>query len=536
MIGVDRQQCVRRCLRPYTGRIQRASGTAGFNHDFIRYGFLTIFCYFLTRSIALVNTVDETGVGNALIDQARQRLGELSIESVFAACLHYLRRKPDDGFEWYERRPFITLLMIKWAVELWDPNTQRRAGTASDFDFVGQCIWDAIGKLVRVTRPSIFMRRMAFQQFWYQRSFDICAIPRQALLFGEIMAESPVVFEFVTAVGIEPRDFVRQLARMASQIGDHYGLPELAQLRPKPRHKDARDWPLMTQFLVVDFPELHRRIANLAKYETPREVELCEQTPLIRMPFLPTPRGNECVHHQVLFQSIATALYDVLRDRGPEGFMRSFGSAFESYVCRILEELQHEIISEHELQKILHGTGKCVDFAVVADGVLLLVDSKGIEGHYDERYHNLSEVLTKKLRTTALHAADQAIDTVKRLPDSLRRPLIVFVCVTYKQLNIGDGDALRDLTFGTDEWNAPRWQEQSLPPSQMFTISISELELLCGVIRAGVPIAKIFRQILTDNDSSETRKFLFEQHMARYRSVNIPDCAREAAYRLCDID
>ena len=158
-----------------------------------------------------------------------------------------------------------------------------------------------------------------------------------------------------------------------------------------------------------------------------------------------------------------------------------------------------------------------------------------IEGHYDELYHNLSEELTRKLRTTALHAADQAVETVRRLPEDLRRPLTVFVCVTYKQLNVGDGDALRDLTFGTEEWNSPRWQEKSLPPSHMFTISISELELLCGVIRAGVPIGDIFRQVLVDNTSPETSKLLFEQHMAKYGSVDIPECAHEAVHRLCSI-
>lgn len=409
-------------------------------------------------------------------------------------------------------------------------------GNDSDFDFVAQNIWDATGKLVRSTRPFIFMRRVAFQQFWYQRSFDVGAIPRQALLFGELMAESHVVREFVAAVGIEPRDFVRQLARMACQIGDLYGFPALTLLRPEPRPEDARDWPLMTQFLVVDLQELHRRIVLLAKYGTPREVELCEQTPLIRMPFLRTSRGDECIHHKVLFQSVVTALYDVLRDRGAEAFMRSFGPVFESYVGRVLKELHHKIIPEHELQTMLIGRGKCVDFALVSDEILLLVDSKGIEGHYDELYHNLSEVLTQKLRTTALRAADQAVDTVRRLPDHLRRPLIVFVCVTYKQLNIGDGDALRDLTFGTEEWNAPRWQEESLPPSHMFTISISELELLCGAIRAGVRIENIFRQILADNASPETSKLLFEQHMAKYGSVDIPGCARDAAYRLCGIE
>lgn len=482
-----------------------------------------------------MNTTGDTATGNVLIDQARGRLSELSLESVLMACLHYLRREPNDGYEWYERRPFITLLMIKWAAQLWDQNTRRRTATASDFDFVAQSIWDATGRLLRPTRPSIFMRRMAFQQFWYQRSFDVGAIPRQALLFGELMVESQVVREFVAATGIETCHFVRQLARMACQIGDHLGFPALTQLRSEPRPEDVRDWPLVAQFLVVDLHELHRRTAILAKYGTALQVELCEQTPLIRMPFLRTPRGDECIHHKILFQCVETALYDILRDRGAEAFMRSFGPAFESYVGRILSELHYEIIPERELQKRLTGRGKCVDFAVVSDDVLLLIDSKGIEGHYDERYHNLSEVLTQKLRTTALHAADQAVDTVRRLPNSLRRPLIVFMCVTYKQLNIGDGEALRDLTSETEEWNAPRWHEESLPPSHMFTISISELELLCGVIRAGVPIENIFRQILADDASAETSKLLFEQHMAKYGSVDIPNCAREAAYRLCGV-
>ena len=376
------------------------------------------------------------------------------------------------------------------------------------------------------------MRRMAFQQFWYQRSFDVGAIPRQALLFGELMVGSQIVREFVAATGIEPRHFARQLARMICHMGDLLGFPKLSQLRLEPWPEDVRDGPLVAQLLIVDLPELHRRVAILAKYSTPREVELCEQTPLIRMPFLRTSRGEECLHHKILFQCVETALYDILRERGAENFMRSFGPAFESYISRVLHELDHKIIPESELQKLLTGRGKCVDFAVVSEKVLLLVDSKGIEGHYDERYHNLSEVLTQKLRTTALHAADQGVDTVRRLPHCLRRPLIIFLCVTYKQLNIGDGDALRDLTFGTEEWNAPRWYEESLPPSHMFTISISEFEYLCGVIRSGVPIESIFLQIFSDNASPETSKLLFEQHMAKYGVVDIPKCAKEAAYRL----
>jgi hypothetical protein len=422
--------------------------------------------------------------------------------------------------------------MIKWAVELWKPNVERRDCTDSDFNFVGQSIWDATSKLVRPKQLSIFMRRMAFQQIWYQRPFDVGAIPRQAVLFGELMAESDVVQKFFASDGIGPGDFVRQLAHLACQFGDRLGLPELSLFRPKSRLDDAEKWQRMAQSLVVDLPQLHKRMTRLAKYATPREVEICEQTPLIRTPFLQTHQGAKCIHHKILFQTLAVALYDVLRERGPEVFMREFGPAFEAYVGQVLKEVPYTIISEHELQKQLIGQGKCVDFTVVSDDTLLLVDAKGIEGHYDELYHNLSEVLTEKLRTTALHAADQAVDTVRRLPNSLRRPLIVFVCVTYKQLNIGNGEALRNLTSGTAEWDADRWHETNLPASNMFTVSISEFESLCRVMGSGVPVADIFQQIFTDNALPETRKFLFEQHMEKYVPPGVPVFASEAASRL----
>jgi hypothetical protein len=482
-----------------------------------------------------VNANDREVRGNALIDEARQRLAEISFSSTLAACLDRLRHNPNDGMDWYRRLPFVSFLMLKWSAELWDLTAERREGVAADFDFVQATIWDAIGLLMRDRRPKILLRSVAFQQLWYQRGFEIGAIPRQAMLFGILMANTDVVRAFVTQVGIEPKDFVRQLARMASQVGQALGFPELAQLHPEPCERDAYDWPVMAQFLITDPQRLHDRMMELARYRTPRAVEVCEQTPLIRTPFLTTQLGDECIHHQVLYQAIATALYDILRDRGAEVFMREFGPAFEGYIGAVLEELPYEVIPESELKELLMGEGKCVDFALVSEDALLLIDSKGIEGHYDERYHNLSGVLTERLRTTALHAASQAIETVMRLPEKLRRPLTAFVCVTYKQLNIGDGDALRDLTHGTEEWDHSRWHERSLPPSHMFTISIHEFELLCGVLRRGVPMAQVFTQVLRDNEDPETSKFLFEQHMARYGQVDFPICSRVAAYQLCGI-
>lgn len=113
---------------------------------------------------------------------------------------------------------------------------------------------------------------------------------------------------------------------------------------------------------------------------------------------------------------------------------------------------------------------------------------------------------------------------------------MVFLCVTFKQFNIGDGEALRDLTTGTEEHAHGRWSEPRLPPNHMFYPSVSEFELLCGAVRAGAPLGDLFRRIILENQSPETSRFLLSQHLARLGEVNIPDCAAQAAWELCGLD
>lgn len=475
------------------------------------------------------------GQGHRLLEEVRSAIKEVSPESIFNLGLEYLREHPNDGYDWYRRAPFVSLLIMKWAAELWSPSDRRRDLGRDEYIAMGQKVWDANGDLFRPGHASIFIRRMAFQQFWYQNDFDMAAIPRQAVLFADFMRDSSVIREFVARAGIEPEDFVRQLGAMASQIGKLAGIPGLEQLRPKALATDAKHWEVVTPYFQTNLQVLHERMKALSRYGTPREVELCEQSPLIQTPFIQTQNGFECIHHKLLFRALEARLYDILRAMGPERFMREFGPAFERYVGDVLAETGLKLIGERELQNILPGRGKCVDYALFDDDILVLVDAKGIEGHYDELYHSLPEVLTARLKTTALHATDQAIATYQRLPGEMHRPMTVFLCVTYKQLNIGDGEALRALTVGTPNWDHARWHEAGLPPAQMFTISVQELELLAGVIRGGRRPFEIFRQILVDNSAPETSRLLFLQHLAKYGHVDIPGFARLAADRLCGI-
>lgn len=478
-----------------------------------------------------------SGGGQELIQQARERLAQIDIDTVFEFCLRELQRRPYDGNDWYGRHPYITLMVMKWAAELWREHEHRRDATGEDMAFVRQRIFDATGSLLRSQgRHFVFMRRIAFQQFWYQKSFNGAALVRQALLFGELMRESEPVRRFSEESGLSPPDFIRQLAHLIADIGDQLGKEHLSAMRPSRRLEDAIDLPRARRFFMTTIAELHRDMAELARYKTPHEVELCEQSPLIRTPYVKTTRGFELIHHKLLFRSVENGLYDLLRIRGAESFMRAFGPAFEAYVGLVLGEVGHRVIAERELQGLLHGNGKCVDFAIVLDDALVLVDAKGIEGHYDELYHNMPTVLTEKLKTTALHAAVQAVDTVRRLPDDLRRQATYFLCVTYKQLNIGTGDALRDLTIETPEWDNDRWKEPALPPSHMFTVSASELELLVSCVRdTGASLQYLLSDIVAANTVPETSsKLLIETHLGRrVDQVKWPSFVRDAGRRLC---
>jgi hypothetical protein len=436
---------------------------------------------------------------------------------------------------WLQRLPHVWLLIAKWSLASWRPDDDRPDPTLGDINFVKQTAWDAIGHLQGVEgRPAIFMRRMALQQIWLQRKFDTSAIPRQFRILGELMAHSAATERFRQQYGLTPAEFAVVMMHMAADAGDLLDRPALSELRPAtPRIPDH--WAALRIILERTVPNLHRDFADMEARNTPAEVEVCEQSPFVRTPFLASRNlGPVCIHPILLLRMLETVLFDMARGIDPRPFMNEFGPAFENYVAEVLEDLNAQVIREDELRRCLVGDGQVVDFAVVSDETLVLIDAKGIEGHYDELYHNLPEELAARLRTSLLRAVDQAIATVARLPADLQRNQIYFLCVTFKQVVVTDGVALRELTSGTAEWAHPRWDSDILTPTRMLFPSAFEFESMVALSNAvRVPLSQILREIAAANSNPETRKMLLEQHvMARRAPLAAPTATQSAADRL----
>lgn len=472
--------------------------------------------------------------GRQLLVQAKDHLRSRRALGFFDVAFNELNRDPADGMEWYERLPHVWFLIAKWALASWRAQDDRPEPDQEDIRYVFATTWDAIGQLHVVEESqTVFMRRMVLQQIWFQRRFDNSGIARQYRMLGEMMAGTLIAEQFTRTFGISLAQFTVQLAHMAADAGDQLGLEVMSEQRPaSPR--DPEHWLIVQSHYSSSVPDFQRDLSGLEARNTPPEVEVCEQSPLIRTPFLLSRQGPICIHHKLLFQTLTTAAFDLARSLGPRQFMNIFGPAFENYVAEILADITGHVIREAELMGRLIGAGNVVDFALVSDDALVLIDAKGIEGHYDELYHNMPAVLAERLKTSLLRAVDQALNTITRLPNDLGRAEIYFICVTFKQLVVTDGTALRKLTAGTNEWNHDRWGSAALIPGRMLFVSIYEFESMVAFATARqVPLSQVIREIVAANTNPETRKALVELHVTGEGvALFAPACVQEAANRL----
>lgn len=473
--------------------------------------------------------------GRALLRQVKDRIGARHALAFIDVAHRELNREPSDGMPWLERLPYVWLLIVKWALAGWRPEDDRPDPSDEDINSIVQTTWDAMGHLLRVEgQPTIFMRRMALQQIWLQRKFDTSAIPRQFRILGELMVGSAATERFRQRYGLTPAEFSVVMMHMVADAGDLLDRPALSELRPgTPRTREH--WVAVREILDRTVPQLQREFSDMEARNTPAEVEVCEQSPLVRTPFIASRNlGPVCIHPILLFRLLETVLFDLARGIDPRPFMNEFGPAFENYLAEVLEDLNVQVIREDELSRRLIGVGQVVDFAVASDDALVLIDAKGIEGHYDELYHNLPEELAARLRTSLLRAVDQAIATVARLPADLRRNEIYFLCVTFKQVVVTDGLALRELTVGTTEWAHPRWDSNVLTPARMLFPSAFEFESIVALAKTQqVPISQVVCDIVADNDNPGARKLLLEQHvMGRRAPLDAPAVIQWAANRL----
>lgn len=144
--------------------------------------------------------------------RARNRLWKLEPTSVLAHAVNILHKVAYGGIEVMRTyRPWDVLLMVRWTLQTIDPIAHRRPpATLNDVHHVLNIIHE-MGAHVRMPTEYehvyLFMRHLAYQQFWLQHQADGASIARQELLFCTLANDHPFQRDFLRLTGLRCAEF-----------------------------------------------------------------------------------------------------------------------------------------------------------------------------------------------------------------------------------------------------------------------------------------------------------------------------------------
>ncbi len=123
--------------------------------------------------------------------RARNRLRRYEPQSMLTHGVNALYKVYSGGVDMIRRyQPWNILLAMKWTLQEADALSHRRPpATLSDFHAVLNILHEIDGNLrmpATYEHVTLFMRHLAFQQFWLQRGPSAEALVRQDLLFSSL--------------------------------------------------------------------------------------------------------------------------------------------------------------------------------------------------------------------------------------------------------------------------------------------------------------------------------------------------------------
>jgi len=308
------------------------------------------------------------------------RLGKYSPASVIHTLVTELRsHEPSDIERYRSRPPWRTLLLLRWFLER-GHYAPRRPRPMTQPDLAK--LIHATGELETVLElPSahptltIFLRKIAHQQFWFQENLQVAHFTRQSLLFRELPPDHPLVKQFRDIVGAEPRDFVPVLAALTIHLAVNQVTVERSFFDPLETYFARSTIDAVLGALSKDRDELRTYLRASQFEETRSPYEYHARTPLTRYPLLRIENRYIPYCSAVLARGAETLVYDILREADPSAFMNHFGPLFEVYVRKGVEHIGATFKDEQELKRT-YDSGKVVDFAFTSGDGTLLIDAK----------------------------------------------------------------------------------------------------------------------------------------------------------------
>lgn len=425
--------------------------------------------------------------------------------------------------------PWNLLLALKWTWQEADATAHRRPeATLNDVHRALNILHDmeAEGRMPSdFTHINLFMRQLAFQQFW-QHQADGGALARQDLLFSKLPSYHPFQRRFFELTGVSVLDATELSFALLTVL--------LSTTNSRVIH---RTWfgniePRLTRGALDRFlGHLARSPTQLREWLNEPEVrnvsvsdQLILPSPFLRAPLLDAQGRYHVYYPPLVFRAVEELVYRTLRSDDPAQFSQRFGPVFEAHLEHCLSDAGIAFAKESELLRMLAGTGKCIDFVVTEDDANILIDAKGVEMSALGRVSQRAETIYRAIKESAAKGVFQGMDTTRRMKATTAPAGIRFgtgenflLIVTFEPLYLGSSNALAE-TLGL-EFRARLAKDFGeslpLPLENVFFASVGEFERLLSLIRAKqTTLLTALRHARLADSQPRTRKFDFGQHVA----------------------
>ena len=465
----------------------------------------------------------------------RNKLRKYDTLSIILLCigkLHEISKKP--VYENTAYLPWELLYLIKIAFLEAGKNEQRVA-VINDINNMLNLIKD-LGNEARFLNGDSgglrkFMRLMSFQQFWCQRGLNSNDMARQVVIYDNVDCED-LNDKFIAITGMPIMLYLRLL--IASWMGfiDDSGRISLTKnwFSTLKYPDETIEYFLQSVSLpatgAIDFIEKH--------YEKTDDklLQLTEQTPLKQYPFLKVGNDYYCYSPFVLQEKIKHVIYDLLKTEYGDKFTQKFGTLYEQYIYRLMDECGLKYLKESELIDIFKKKRVC-DAIIELEDMVIILEIKGVEMHPFAQINPTNAFLTKQLKTSIVKSFEQIYEVANMLNTTengqaiLKGRTAFAIVVTYKEMYLSDGKDAWDEFLAEPlqaYFNEKGLDASFIPQQNILFASVNTFERFIKIILANSTniLSQIVRNAVEDNSNPATKKHVLEMHLSPYANVPIP--------------
>jgi hypothetical protein len=401
------------------------------------------------------------------------------------------------------------LVLIKWAFVCCN-DSGRREATIGDIEDTVTLINDYHDGVKPVDFKKGIkseLKKIAFQQFWFQDHIDVEVLCRSEVFFNHIKTRVEIDKEFKATSGLSIRDFLNcayflylyfnrdQFDKEVQFDGVLY--PEDLEAIIAFTGKET----LITFLNLIIFPMTEPNSLQKMKLEA---YQLYETTLWNRYPLLMVRNQVVLVHRSSLKSMIRNFLYDYLK-KNSIPFRTEIGERMEKYVELGIKETNTKYLTEKQLQAKF-ALQKVCDYLIEDD---VLIECKAIEISPTAGIKRTREILQNEFDTNATKAYTQLLSVAHNMKSKVQFGIVI----TYKETLLGYGEDsfkefMQEPILAFLELN--KIDLSVLPPDRLVYITVEDWDRLIRLkMHTGQKMAEILNngfQYFRDNEV-----VLFEQ-------------------------